>query len=102
MNRVVDNKFWRQKNSVKSSYDRILCQLHPLFARVKTLIFAIFLSLFGDFDLIQIAMATSNELENVGERYTVKDVKAKVQVDTIRISKELKVIIEFFFKIILY
>ena len=36
-------------------------------------------------------MATSIELENVGrERYQVKDVKAKVQVD--RISKELKVI----------
>ena len=34
-------------------------------------------------------MATSIELENVGrERYMVKDVKAKIQVD--RISKELK------------
>ena len=64
--------------------------MHPLFARVETLIFA--------FDLIQIqiAMSTSrNELENTGrERYTVKDVKAKVQVG--RISKELKVTIEFF------
>ena len=40
-------------------------------------------------------MATSIELGNVGrERYQVKDVKAKVQVD--RISKELKVINEFF------
>ena len=40
-------------------------------------------------------MATSIELENIGrERYQVKDVKAKVQVD--RISKELKVINEFF------
>ena len=34
-------------------------------------------------------MATSIELENAGrERYMVKDVKAKIQVD--RISKELK------------
>ena len=41
-------------------------------------------------------MSTSrNDLENVGrERYMVKDVKAKVQVG--RISKEFKVIIEFF------
>jgi hypothetical protein len=36
-------------------------------------------------------MATSIELENVGrERYMVKDVKAKIQVD--RVSKELKAI----------
>ena len=41
-------------------------------------------------------LAASNELEKgVRERYMVEDVKAKVQVD--RISKELKVIIDFFF-----
>ena len=46
-------------------------------------------------------MATSIELENVGrERYMVKDVEAKIQVD--RILKELKVIIDFFEKIIHY
>ena len=46
-------------------------------------------------------MANLIELENVGgERYMVKDVKAKIQVD--RISKELKVIIDFFEKIIHY
>ena len=40
-------------------------------------------------------LAASNELEKgVRERYMVEDVKAKVQVD--RISKELKVIIDFF------
>ena len=49
----------------------------------------------GEFDLIQIKMADSIELENGGtERYMVKDVKAKIQVDD-RISKELKVIIDF-------
>ena len=42
-------------------------------------------------------LAASNELEKgVRERYMVEDVKAKVQVD--RISKELKVIIDFFFR----
>ena len=46
-------------------------------------------------------LAASNELEKgVRERYMVEDVKAKVQVD--RISKELKVIIDFFEKIIHY
>ena len=44
----------------------------------------------------------SIELENGGtERYMVKDVKAKIQIDD-RISKELKVIIDFFEKIIHY
>ena len=56
----------------------------------------------GEFDLIQIKMADSIELENVGtERYMVKDVEAKIQIDD-RISKELKVIIDFFEKIINY
>ena len=82
----------QEKDGAKKilSNHRILgfCQLHrmhPVFARVKTLI----------------KMANSIELENVGgERYMVKDVKAKIQVD--RISKELKVIIDFFEKIIHY
>ena len=40
-------------------------------------------------------MATSNIGGEPRERYMVEDVKAKVEVD--RISKELKVIIDFFF-----
>ena len=51
-------------------------QLQPLFAGVKTLIFETFLySASSIWILIQIAMATSIEMENVGRE--VKPVKGK-------------------------